>query len=113
MPSTDMLVFVGLVVALAVAAAVMRSWLARPRYPRGSLPYYSRGYLLSKGENAFFHALRQAVPAGVMIAPKVRVSDVIGCDAAAWKAGFGGRVSQKHVDFVLVDARTTAFVLVV
>src|SRR4029079_10203671 len=84
-----------------------------PRYPSGALPYFSRGYLLSKGEAAFFHALRQSVPPGLMIAPKVRVSDVIGCDAAAWKRAFGGRISQKRVDFVLVDARTTAFVLVV
>ena len=29
------------------------------------------------------------------------------------EAGFGGRISQKHVDFVLVDVRSTEIVLVV
>jgi hypothetical protein len=114
--SSDLVVFVlmlaGLLAAIAVVAAILKRF-AGPRYPQGALPYFSRGYLLSKGEVAFYHALRQAVPPGLTIAPKVRVSDVIGCDAAAWKRGFGGRISQKHVDFVLVDARTTAFVLVV
>jgi very-short-patch-repair endonuclease len=48
-----------------------------------------------------------------MAAPKVRVSDILKCDNAAWKQGFGGRISQKHVDFVIVDGRTTEFLLVV
>ena len=114
--SSDLVVFVlklaGLLAAVAVVVAVLGRFTG-PRYPRGALPYFWRGYLLSKGEAAFYHALRQAVPPDLTIAPKVRVSDVIGCDAAAWKRGFGGRISQKHVDFVLVDARTTAFMLVV
>ena len=38
---------------------------------------------------------------------------LIGCDGAAWKQGFGGRISQKHVDFVVVDAQSTENVLVV
>jgi hypothetical protein len=116
MPSSDLVVFVlmlaGLLAAVVAVAALLRRFTG-PRYPQGALPYFSRGYLLSKGEAAFYHALRQAVPPGLAIAPKVRVSDVIGCDAAAWKRGFGGRISQKHVDFVLIDARTTAFALVV
>jgi hypothetical protein len=114
--SSDLVVFVlmlgGLLAAVAVLVAILKRFTG-PRYPQGALPYFSRGYLLSKGEAAFYHALRQAVPPGLTIAPKVRVSDVIGCDAAAWKRGFGGRISQKHVDFVLVDARTTALVMVV
>jgi hypothetical protein len=113
MPSADTVLFVLLLVVLATVAAWLRRRFAGPRYPTGDLPYFSRGYQLSKGETAFFHALRQAVPPGLMIAPKVRVSDVIGCDASAWKRGFGGRISQKHVDFVLVDARTTAFELII
>jgi hypothetical protein len=87
--------------------------LTPPRNPRGRLPYVSRGHLLSRGEAAFFHTLRRACPPHLMIAPKVRVSDILTCDDAAWKAGFGGRISQKHVDFLLVDARTTAFALVI
>ena len=94
--------------ALLLLAAVLRHVLRGRR-----LPYFRREFLLSKGEAAFFHALRKAAPAGLMAAPKVRLADVIGCDAAAWRAGFGGRVAQKHVAFVLVDAATTAIVLVI
>jgi hypothetical protein len=102
-------------IALAVLALLVLKRLAAGgrRYPAGALPYESRGHLLSRGELAFFHVLRGALPPGLMVAPKVRVSDVLKCDAAAWKQGFGGRISQKHVDFVVVDARTTEFVLVI
>jgi hypothetical protein len=102
------------VLALAIMAGlVLRRLRGGPRYPAGALPYFSKNYLLSKGELAFYHALRAALPPGLVVAPKVRVSDVLRCDAAAWKQGFGGRISQKHVDFVIVDERTTAFVLIV
>src|SRR5688500_11233363 len=91
-----------LILSPAVLLGLQRFFGCR-RYPAGALPYFSRGYLLSKGEAAFFHALRAALPPGLMIAPKVRVSDILKCDGAAWKQGFGGRISQKHVDFVLAD----------
>ena len=99
-------------IALAIIAVAIRRRF-EPRYPTGALPYFSRRFLLSKGEAAFYHALRAALPRGLAIAPKVRVSDLIGCDGAAWKQGFGGRISQKHVDFVLVDGRSTEIVLIV
>lgn len=99
---------------VAVAASILAlKRRRRPRYPAGALPYFAQPYLLSKGEGAFYHALCAALPPGLLVAPKVRVSDVIGCDAAAWRQGFGGRVSQKHVDFVIADARTTAILLVI
>lgn len=104
------------VVALLAAFAVIAVAIGRrfrPRYPTGALPYFSRRFLLSRGEAAFYHALRAALPAGLAIAPKVRVSDLIGCDGTAWKQGFGGRISQKHVDFVLVDERSTEIVLII
>src|SRR6188474_1907125 len=104
--------FFACLVTLAIIAIALRRRF-EPRYPAGALPYFSRRFLLSKGEAAFYHALRAALPAGLCIAPKVRVSDVIGCDGAAWKQGFGGRISQKHVDFVLVDSKSTEIVLIV
>jgi hypothetical protein len=96
------ILFLGLVV-------VLRKVLGGP----GPLPYFSREFLLSRGESVFYHALRRALPGQLMICPKVRLSDVINCSADAWKAGFGGKISQKHLDFVLADIDTTAIALVI
>jgi hypothetical protein len=112
MPLTGTIFTVLLLAAILALLTILRRVTAS-RYPAGELPYFSRGYLLSKGEAAFFQVLRRSLPNGLFIAPKVRVSDLIGCNSAAWKQGFGGRISQKHVDFVLVDEVTTAFVVVI
>ena len=79
----------------------------------GPLPYFSREFLCSRGELVFYHALRRAAPEHLMICPKVRLADVIGCSGEAWKQGYGGRISQKHVDFVLADADSTAIAMVI
>jgi hypothetical protein len=104
--------FLACLAVLAIIGVALRRRF-EPRYPTGALPYFSRRFLLSKGEAAFYHALRAALPTGLTVAPKVRVSDVIGCDGAAWKQGFGGRISQKHVDFVLINSQSTEIVLIV
>jgi very-short-patch-repair endonuclease len=103
---------IALLIGLAFFIAllmVLRKVLGGP----GPLPYFSREFLLSRGESVFYHALRRALPGQLMICPKVRLSDVINCSAEGWKAGFGGRISQKHVDFVLADPDTTAIALVI
>lgn len=98
--------------AWVVAAAVLLGFylLARQLLSRqpGRLPYFARTHLLSKGELAFYHALRGVLPAGLIVSFKVRLSDVINCPGDAWRQGFGARISQKHLDFVVVDAGTTA-----
>ncbi|MDB5171323.1 MAG: hypothetical protein JWN51_96 [Phycisphaerales bacterium] len=99
---------IGLVLFVALLA-VLRKVLGGP----GPLPYFSREFLLSRGESVFYHALRRALPGQLMICPKVRLADVINCSGDAWKAGFGGKISQKHVDFVLADLDTTAIALVI
>ena len=73
----------------------------------GALPYFSKDFLLSKGEHAFYDVLRRSIPEGVGISMKVRLADVIGCSGADWKQGHGGRISQKHLDFVLYDLVST------
>jgi hypothetical protein len=110
MPSNETLLFAVLAVLVLAVLALLLKWVTRGP---GELPYYSREFLLSKGELAFFNVLRRVIPPDVMIAPKVRLSDLIACSAEAWKAGFGGRISQKHVDFVLIDSTTTAILLVI
>ena len=96
--------FAGLIAALG--------WLRR-RSVAEALPYFSRQTLLSRGELAFYHALRQALPEGVAVSFKVRLSDLINCSGSAWKAGYGARISQKHIDFVIIDAGSTRILLAV
>ncbi|HET6251174.1 MAG TPA: DUF2726 domain-containing protein [Tepidisphaeraceae bacterium] len=79
----------------------------------GRLPYFCKDFLLSRGETAFYHALRRALPSHLMICPKVRLGDILGCSAEGWKAGFGAKISQKHLDFVLADIDTTAVALAI
>jgi hypothetical protein len=76
----------------------------------GTLPYFSKDFLLTKGEHAFYDVLRRSLPEGVGISMKVRLADVIGCSGAAWKQGHGGRISQKHLDFVLASTAILAAV---
>jgi len=111
MPSNQTLVTFGALAILVLAFLLLLLKWAR-RGP-GELPYFSREFLLSKGELSFFKVLRLALPPDLMIAPKVRLSDLIACSAEAWKAGYGGRICQKHVDFVLVDSESTAIVMVI
>lgn len=99
--------------AAACAVLLLLAWWAIGRRGAARLPYFSQEFLLSKGELAFFRILRRALPDGVMVAPKVRLADVIGCTGEGWKRGFGARISRKHVDFVLADEATARILLVV
>lgn len=68
---------------------------------RRRLPYKRRSHLLSRAENSFYRALKQALAAQYMIVPKVRLADVIHCDDTAWRAGHGDLLGRKHIDFVV------------
>jgi Protein of unknown function (DUF2726) len=81
--------------------------LPRRKLPRSTLPYRARGPLLSRGERAFFHALRAAVGGRFLIALKPRVADLLDCSAAAWAAGHGYRIARHHVDWVLCEFQST------
>jgi hypothetical protein len=71
------------------------------------LPYFSREFLLSNSERAFYTVLRQSIPQGIGICMKVRLADVLDCPSAAKQQGYFAKVSQKHLDFVLYDLVTT------
>jgi hypothetical protein len=95
---------------VAVAAVLLALYLLARHLSRrtGRLPYFARSHLLTKGELAFYQSLRLALPDGLIVSFKVRLSDVINCAGDAWRQGFGAKISQKHLDFVVVDAATTA-----
>ncbi len=105
----DVLLYLGVgLVGLALLVLAVALGMRRRR----RLPYYARRALLSRGELAFFTALRDAVPRDLLICPKVRLADVIECPQDRWKE-FGGKIACKHVDFVLMDERTAEIRLLI
>lgn len=85
----------------------------RRRLNEISAVYRNRETLLSKGEAAFFGPLTHAVAGRFLIMCKVRLADIITCSHSAWRRGMGSAISQKHLDFVLCDLRSTRFVLAI
>lgn len=77
------------------------------------LPYQTRRLLLSRGEAAFYRALRVAVRGQYLIAFKVRLADLITCEKRAWNDGFGHLIARQHLDFVLCDWKTTEILLAI
>lgn len=78
-----------------------------------TFPYEKAGPLLSVAERVFFATLVRAVAADQFVMCKVRVADLIklkanvsqkGQSSQWWKAF--AQISQKHVDFVVVDKRS-------
>ena len=110
MPSDPTLTILLVLAAILVIAGL--AWINR-QGRRRRLPYFAKEYLLSKGELAFYRVLIHAVPHGMGLSMKTRLSDVIGCTGEGWKTGFGAKISQKHVDFVVIDPVTTAILLVI
>lgn len=110
MPNDPTLTILLVVLVLIVGGAVI--WRAR-HLGAQRLPYFPKEHLLSKGELAFYRVLAHAVPPGLAVSMKTRLSDVIGCTAEGWKAGFGAKISQKHVDFVVFEPVTTAILFVI
>jgi hypothetical protein len=77
------------------------------------LPYKPRQALLSRGEAAFFFALKAAIRGRYLIAFKVRLADLITCEETAWNSGFGHMIARHHLDFVLCDHRSTGIRLAI
>lgn len=88
-----------------IVAGILLLLLQRKKQPR---VYKPKGpYLLSPGEKRFFDALRQSLPPGLYICPKVRVADLIDIRLERDAPDFWKHlapINQKHVDFVLVTS---------
>lgn len=89
------IIFVIIVLLAGVLPALLRK-----RAP--SYTYRAAPGLLTKGERAFADALEPCLPAGMRLAAKVRVADIITPANPRQIAAFR-RISQKHIDFVLLD----------
>lgn len=69
--------------------------------------YKAKGpYLLSMGETRFFNVLVQAISSTEYVCPKVRIADLVEVDLpkndTEYWSNFN-KISQKHVDFVIVN----------
>ena len=71
------------------------------------MPYTAQEALLTKAELKFYNVLKHCIPANTQIMMKVRMGDIITCTDAQWRAGWGPKISAKHIDFVLIDPQTT------
>src|SRR5437870_2621808 len=78
-----------------------KSQIVKRHTPAEVSPYTRRDALLSKGEAAFFLPLQQAIGYQFLVMSKVRLADLVTCSRTDWHRGFGGAISQKHLDFVL------------
>ena len=91
-------VVIGVAIAIAVAAAVIRSG-------RGAT--YVRRPVLTDSERRFFLRLKDAVGEGDYVCPQLGMAAAVetrGGDAKAALAAFR-RISQKRIDFCVCDAR--------
>lgn len=75
------------------------------------MPYVAQDTLLTPSELKFYNVLKMAMPNHLSIMMKVRMGDIITCSDADWRAGWGPRISAKHIDFVLIDRHTTKIIL--
>jgi hypothetical protein len=71
-----------------------------------SLPYRMRDDFLSAAEGSFYHVLRSVAGDAMVVCPKVGLTDLFFVQRPNENYAYRGRISQKHVDFVLCDART-------
>lgn len=111
-----MLIQEHLVFILLIAAAALLTGLVaflRRAARRRRLPYFSRGSLLTNCELKFYQTLRKALPEGTTLCMQVRLCDLIDCPREARANGFWGKIAQKHIDFVIADAATTAILLAI
>jgi hypothetical protein len=70
------------------------------------LPYGLRDRFLSAAEVSFYHVLRAATRDRVAICPKVRMTDVLYVSNRRENYSYVGKISQKHVDFLLCDPKS-------
>ncbi len=85
--------------------ALLSKIFARTEHKR-SLPYRVRDDFLSAAEGSFFHVLQSAAGDGMVICPKVGLTDLFFVSRPNENYAYRGRISQKHVDFVVCDAKT-------
>jgi len=67
------------------------------------LPYAVRDNFVTPAELAFWRVLARVVGGRLVVCPKVRLGDLFFVTRPANRMSHYGRISQKHVDFLLCD----------
>ena len=113
MSSNSVLLLVLIGFAVLVITIRLYRWLARAP-SRSPARYVPRESLLTPAEQAFYWALRRAFAgedyaSRILITCQVRLADVVKVDgpprSKEWWRAFG-RISQKHLDFVICERST-------
>ena len=104
MPQISDLVNNPISIIIAVITVIAVIWLITRAK---KMPYVACDALLTKAELKFYNVLKMAIAKDTIIMMKVRMGDIITCSDHDWKAGWGPKISAKHIDFVLIDAKTT------
>jgi hypothetical protein len=69
-----------------------------------SFPYAKRDHFLSAAEISFFHVLKSILTTDHYLITKVNLADLFYVKRPHENKGARGRISQKHVDFVVCEA---------
>jgi hypothetical protein len=104
MPELDIIFRNPLITAVIVSALILFLIIL---WRGQKMPYVAQEALLTKAELKFYHILKHCVPNGCAIMMKVRMGDIITCTDTQWRAGWGPKISAKHIDFILIDPQTT------
>lgn len=78
-----------------------------------SSAYARKAYLLSHAEQRLFATLDSIVRPFGRLMSKVRLADVVSCEGSPTLNGDFGRISQKHLDFVLIDPATSKILIAI
>jgi len=70
------------------------------------LPYRLRDDFLSQAEASFFRVLKSTVGDKAVVLAKVNLADIFFVARPNENKGARSRISQKHVDFLLIDSQT-------
>jgi hypothetical protein len=114
--STPLLIALGFLVLLAVAASLYRLLGREQQAQSVSGAYEAVPALLTSAERSFFGVLQQAVASDYQIFAKVRLADIVrpvrSPSRSGWQSAFN-RITGKHVDFVLCDSSRLGVVAVI
>ncbi|MCZ2798861.1 DUF2726 domain-containing protein [Vibrio alginolyticus] len=78
-----------------------------------TLPYIPKDRLLSNAELSFYQVLNSILCDNVTLFSKVRIADIVGIKKgldAKNRMSHLGKIAQKHVDFVITDAKTSKII---